>query len=762
MSQRNPSRSADAPRMQPYADSSEHLLAELERVDLLIRARIAHFRCVQTDDEHFRGLYISEQEVDGLLARPLGTPQWLGSAAPVEGEIESGLAALWEHLASRRRLSVERGVELRLDRLGRIFELDEIELDAVLVCLAVEIDLRYEKLYAYLQDDVTRKRPSVDLLLQLLVAKPLDRIEARRRFHADAPLLARHLLVLDAEAGQAHGPLLAKFAKLDDHVVQYLLGHDPIDERLRGFVAAIAPARGLDDLLLDSDARERLRRAWPARAAPGALLPVMLLGGRPGAGKRSIAEAICKERGWPMLAVDLAAWPPEVEPVRLAELVEREAAMRGAAVFWAAAPASGTAEAVAVAEGRGGDAPARSGVSLGAILRTIDAGKAPCFWAGDEGDAVRGALPHRGAIVVPVPESTYAQRKELWASCLADATLARDADLSLLASRFKLSLGRVVEAAASARRLAQLRGGEAGPIAGRDLLDACRLHSNQKLSSLARKVAARYRWSDIVLPADRLAQLREICNHVKYRERVYGEWGFGQKLALGKGLAVLFTGPSGTGKTMSASIIASELGLDLYKIDLSTVISKYIGETEKNLSKIFDEAETSNAILFFDEADALFGKRSEVRDSHDRYANIEVGYLLQRMEEYEGIAILATNFRKNMDDAFMRRLHFTVEFPFPDDDDRHRIWQGVWPHETPRDSALDLRLLAERFEMTGGNIKNVAVAAAFLAADGDDVVRMGHVIQATQREYQKTGKLIGDFASDLAEFARAAAPLRRE
>jgi SpoVK/Ycf46/Vps4 family AAA+-type ATPase len=200
---------------------------------------------------------------------------------------------------------------------------------------------------------------------------------------------------------------------------------------------------------------------------------------------------------------------------------------------------------------------------------------------------------------------------------------------------------------------------------------------------------------------------------------------------------------------MAAGIIAAALGLDLYKIDLSTVISKYIGETEKNLSRIFEEAETSNAILFFDEADALFGKRSEVRDSHDRYANVEVGYLLQRMEEYEGVAILATNLRKNMDDAFVRRLHFTVEFPFPDQEDRHRIWQGIWPQDTPLDDTVDLELLATRYEMAGGNIKNIAVAAAFLAADDGDVVRMTHVTQATLREYRKTGKLIvqdGEFA----------------
>ena len=238
-----------------------------------------------------------------------------------------------------------------------------------------------------------------------------------------------------------------------------------------------------------------------------------------------------------------------------------------------------------------------------------------------------------------------------------------------------------------------------------------------------------------------MALLREICNQVRYRAQVYDTWGFDRKLSLGKGLNVLFAGPSGTGKTMAAEIMARELGLDLYKIDLSTIVSKYIGETEKNLARIFAEAETSNAILFFDEADALFGKRSEVRDSHDRYANIEISYLLQRMEEYDGVAILASNLSKNMDDAFVRRMRFTVEFPFPDEDSRRRIWEGIWPAETPRRPGLDLADMARRFDLPGGAIRNIAVAAAFLAADDGQAVGMGHLMRATQREYQKMGKL---------------------
>jgi SpoVK/Ycf46/Vps4 family AAA+-type ATPase len=287
-----------------------------------------------------------------------------------------------------------------------------------------------------------------------------------------------------------------------------------------------------------------------------------------------------------------------------------------------------------------------------------------------------------------------------------------------------------------------------------DIYDGCRLQSNRKLSNLATKINPHYNWDDLILPPEQMQMLREICNSVKYRTLIYDEWGFDGKLALGKGVNVFFAGLPGTGKTMSAGIIAGELGLALYKIDLSSVVSKYIGETEKNLSSIFDEAQTSNAILFFDEADALFGKRSEVRDSHDRYANIEVSYLLQRVEEYQGVVILATNLRKNMDDAFVRRMHFSIEFPFPNKKERRRIWEQIFPKTTPRSPDLDLDFMAQRFEMAGGNIRNIALASAFLAADDGEAISMNHLISATRREYQKMGKMVSE--GEFGDYTRLA------
>jgi SpoVK/Ycf46/Vps4 family AAA+-type ATPase len=273
------------------------------------------------------------------------------------------------------------------------------------------------------------------------------------------------------------------------------------------------------------------------------------------------------------------------------------------------------------------------------------------------------------------------------------------------------------------------------------VFQAARRRSSQALDALAQKILPKYRWADIVLPAPVMRQLREVFNAVKYRHVVYAQWGFERKLALGKGLNALFSGPSGAGKTMAADILANELGLDLYKIDLSTVVSKYIGETEKNLSAIFAAARASNAILFFDEADALFGKRSEVKDARDRYANIEIAYLLQRMEEYDGVTILATNLYANMDEAFARRLHHLIDFPFPDGRHRERIWRQVFPAETPLDADVDFAFLARQFELAGGAIRNVALSAAFMAAEAGTPVTMAFLVLGVARELQKLGRL---------------------
>ncbi len=710
-----------------FATSLEHLLAELERIDLLIRFQVRQARRTQEADGEFQGLYIAEEEVDELLAAPAGLPRWAAERDGWPPEVQSGLARLAQRIQERRMASAGQGIGLRLEELARRFGLSRFEVDSLLIALAPEIDLRYERLFAYLQDDVTKKRPSVDLVLNLLCPDFARKLASRSRFTVRAPLVRHRLVELFEDPSRPHPPLLARYLRADERIVAYLFGGDELDARLSPHARLIEPAARLGELVLAAGVKDRL--ASLARAGPGHQRAIYLQGGY-GVGRTAAAAALCREWRLKLLEVELEPLLADGSDFTLlVELAGREAALQGAAVCWRGFERL-------LADGQ------RAGRAL--FLERLAAEEGPSFLAGDKlwepADALHGVDFLRYEL--PLPD--HGERLQLWSRALDcnGAAAVESGELAALAVKFRLSGGQVRDASATAASLARRRAAAGGRMSLDDLYAACRLQSNRMLGELARKITPCYRWDDIVLPRDRMEQLREICNTMKHRARVYEDWGFGAKLSLGKGLNVLFSGPSGTGKTMAAEILAGELGLDLYKIDLSTVVSKYIGETEKNLARIFDEAETSNAILFFDEADALFGKRSEVRDSHDRYANLEISYLLQRMEEYEGVAILATNLRKNMDDAFVRRMHFSVDFPFPDPRSRRRIWAEIWPRQLPRSAQLDLDGVARRFEIAGGNIRNIAVSASFLAAEDGARVDTPHLLRATRREYQKMGKVM--------------------
>jgi SpoVK/Ycf46/Vps4 family AAA+-type ATPase len=349
-----------------------------------------------------------------------------------------------------------------------------------------------------------------------------------------------------------------------------------------------------------------------------------------------------------------------------------------------------------------------------------------------------------GLLEVDFPIPGHADRQECWREALRRrGTQIAEHELDGLAGRFRLTPDQIADAVEAAANAARRRRLAAEPTV-EELYAAARNRSDASLAGVARKIEPSHSWDQLALPDETSELLHDMCRQIVERHQVLDEWGFGRRFTLGKGVSGLFTGPSGTGKTTAADIIANELGLDLFKIDLSGVVSKFIGETEKNLDRIFRAAENGNAILFFDEADAIFGKRSEVRDSHDRYANIEIAYLLQQMEQYEGVAILATNLRQNMDEAFCRRLQFIVEFPFPDEEQRARIWPLLFPDECERDKTIDFDLFAHQFRITGGSIKNIVLGAAFLAAGDRAPVGTPHLLRALRREYQKMGKVLTD------------------
>jgi SpoVK/Ycf46/Vps4 family AAA+-type ATPase len=351
-------------------------------------------------------------------------------------------------------------------------------------------------------------------------------------------------------------------------------------------------------------------------------------------------------------------------------------------------------------------------------------------------------------IDMEIPSPGTAERIALWNGMLEGIPVGSLLSVDELAAKFSFTGGQIRGAIDKALLLAV---GERKGILDSELIHrACRNLISHKLGERATLIPIRYTWDDLILPPIQKNMLRRACDQIRFSHTVYGEWSFGEKIAYGRGVSMLLTGPPGTGKTMSAQIIAGVLQLEIYKVDLSAVVSKYIGETEKNLSDVFAEVKKSQSILFFDEADAMFGKRSEVKDAHDKYANTETAYLLQKMEEYEGIVILATNFIQNFDEAFKRRIKFIIEFPFPDPDYRLAIWKAVFPERTPKDANIDYQFLASTFEMTGSGIKNAAVSAAFLAAAEGAPVTMDHILSAVLTEMRKTGKTL--LKEDLKEY----------
>lgn len=723
--------------MDYYRHSREHLFDEIRRLDLVLNLHIERQRHdpAHANFDEFRGLFISEDEVDRLLE---GKRERARGNAQHEAEIKTlvnSIVQLEQQIAARAARSLAHGVALALPRLAQLFQLDAFDVNALLVCVVPELDIKYEKLYAYLQNDITRKRPSANLILSLFCRTLAEKIEARERLLGASPLVANRLISY-AEANNEQPSLLARHLVIDERILNFILDVDAPDEQLVLFTTQITPQATPEQLRLPADAKESLIRFFQSQV--GAMLAnerararVFLYDGPAGVGKKFTAEALCKMAGINLLVADmprLLAQGPNIQTL-LPRLL-REARLRSAALFL------DHSEVLLGESERETNARNTLFNSLKDFAGIVFVGSRE-VWQTNADDA--SAMFVR----VQLPTPDYSTRKQIWDDFLTEAEHAIAADVSTdaLADKFSFTPGKIRAAITEAGQRASMRDPDAGEISAEDFYQACRAQSSRKLSTLARKITPLYTWRDIVLPNDSLEHLREVCTHIKHRQMVFGEWGFNEKISLGKGLSTLFVGPSGTGKTMAAEILARELNLDLYKIDLSSIVSKYIGETEKNLSKIFAEAEQSNAILFFDEADSIFGKRSEVKDAHDRYANIEVNYLLQRMEEYEGIVILASNFQKNIDEAFTRRIRFIIEFPFPDADYRRRIWKKVFPRETPLDEHIDFDFLSQKMKLTGGNIKNIALNAAFLAAENSGHVEMEHIICATKREFQKMGRM---------------------
>jgi SpoVK/Ycf46/Vps4 family AAA+-type ATPase len=718
--------------IQPFDSSLQHILAELERLDYLLDVQVKRVKETTSSNKKYQGLYISDQEVEKLLLRPIGMPRWaLDQNSSQYQKIRSHLEKKEEEIIQRKIESRRIGVDLRLETIRQLFGLSPFDVDVLLICLAPEFDQRYALLYAYLQDDVTRKQPGVELVLNLFCQSFEYKLYARERFAPDSPLIKNRLLTLSDYRDDSAETLLNKRIKIEERILEFILGSNKISPALAAFARHIVPENRTEELMLPDSLKSHIKRVICDRDMLEKQM-IFSFRGDYGSGKQAAAEAICHDLGLDLLGIDL---DPLLNKgmgdfLSIIRLIHREANLLGSAVYWKGFD-------ILLVEDR------RS--LLNDLINEIKDWEGIAFLGGRGVWEPKNEIHNQLFISVDFPYPNYEEREKIWRSLLnGSIPIEGDIDLNTLANGFRFTVGQIKDAIVTARNHALWNDPNARGLGMGDLFKGCRAQSNRKLEELSQRIIPKYTWDDIVLPKDQKAQLREICIQMKYKHVVYGKWGFERKVSLGRGLTILFSGPSGTGKTMAAEILGGELNLDLYKIDIATVVSKYIGETEKNLSKIFKEAETSNAILFFDEADAIFGKRSEVKDAHDRYSNIEIAFLLQKMEEYEGITILASNLRSNIDESFVRRMQFIVEFPFPDEDSRFRIWKGLFPAEAPVGGEVDFRLLAKNLNITGGNIKNIGLKAAHVAAANGKKVRMEHLIEASKRELQKTGMLYSD------------------
>jgi len=747
----------------------------------------------------YQGQVISDAKADWLLTgEDRSAEERFYSQDPAASEISRALAELEPKLA---RMGVSSETMPSLEILVRRFRLTPFEGDMMLLCLAPEFDPSFERIFAYVQDDLTRRYATLNLALTLFDSGGSP--GARFSLSADGKLRRFGLVAME----QASAPATARDLRplrIDEGVVDYVLGMRQLDERAGELLVEVEP------LCLPAPYPalvDRLESLVRPEVEKGGSISLNLIGPS-GSGQMAVASALCERLGLKLFKLEpqrvQAVDPGQREDLRL---LERQALLLNAAFYV-----------------EGDDDSKESAEQTGRIVDRLDAhlivGSA-ATWRSSHG---------REMIPVDMPKADAIVRHDIWQKAMTGF----EGDLMPVAQQFDFGPHVIAEAAAGARMRARLRG---SPNPNQDdLWKTCREQSAWQAGGLAQPIVPAASFEDIVLPKDISNQLEEISAQVANRPRVYDDWGFGEKLSRGRGISALFSGPSGAGKTMAAEILANHLKLDLYRIDLAGMVSKYIGETEKNLKKVFDAAERSGAILFFDEADALFGKRTEVKDSHDRYANIEVNYLLQRMEEYRGLAILATNRKSFLDQAFMRRIRFIVDFPFPDAKSRRLIWQKMFPEESlleyvfawkgvpgkdeerlidflkckfgigwtaakrikkigdsvikiiVDDKSLSLELnddksemtlkisdmeagkfiakdedgklniyfredidydALSRLEITGGNIRNISVNAAFLAAKDGVPIGMEHIMISAKREYAKIEKLLSE-----AEFGK--------
>ena len=697
-----------------------YLQAALAWLDARLERYVRRWQLAGQDpSDRFRGLHISDEKALALAQAQAAADLPQKEINGLQKQEEKAL----QQMQSLEKEAADGGLIPRLKAVESIFGLTSFEWWAFIICLAPALDLRYERIYGYLQDDVTQTAAGADLILNLLLPdERLSRLEYLPAFSPQGDLRTSRLLIPIEKSAKPANTLRQSF-RVSTSLVNWLFGEYVPSEKLGSDVEFYASSAELPDANLvrvfappEMPPVETVKRMHPRISLYG-----------PDHFRQDIAIGnLAAELESPLLKIHILEDDNQEDALEKVTLAVRDAKLLQALLYVQGADIFISSDRTLLPAAFNIFSKANEGVILGSKTAFRLAADMP----GNDAPLMRVAFA----------ALTAAERTALWNELLPDesASLPQN-EIAVLAGQFNLNSGQIIAAASSAMSEALQAQRD---IEVKDLFKAARLHSGHHLAELARKMKPRYVWEDLVLPETPITMLKEMVSMVQSRPMVLENWGLGRKLTSGAGISALFAGPPGTGKTLAAQIMANRLGIDLYRIDLSSVVSKYVGETEKQLEQIFTEASESNAILFFDEADSIFGKRSEVKGAHDRYANIEVSYLLQRMEDYDGIAILATNLRANLDEAFTRRLQFIVNFPFPEEEYRRRIWEVLMPDTLPCANDLDFGVMADRFKLSGGSIRNIIVSAAYFAAANGGVVEMNHLMHGARREFQKMGRLV--------------------
>jgi len=719
-----------------YKHHLDYLSDELKLLDLKLLKGFYRTKTFGQMDKNDGAspFYISDGEVLTLLETDKKTDRSEFPNRRIE-KIDKQILSLQNEMKIKAANTDAGFLQFPMQQLVAIFDLDSFEAAVLLMALALETDKKYERIFAYFNDDLNKKAPSLETVF--LALKPDMKDPVRRNvnaaygyFSSQASLCTFSLIRFVNQEDERS--FLSKRFRIDPGIRSFLLNGNDIHPLL-GDISKLEYPKKVKDLSgFKLKVREEIKKVLFACMDKESRGLLFWLHGKSDAEKESIVSALCAEMNIALLKADFEDISLVKQPETVLELLLRESILKSAVLYIKSGD-------LLINEDEKHMYLRRSFIkALGkfSLISFIDARE---FWKPEN---IEGVFDWYAIEVKP---PNYFDRRIIWAKWLEKLNFKED-DLDCIAGRYTFSEKRIMTTA----RYLKLRY-DHGPLALDKLVRACGIQGSNRLPKYSKKISPHYTWNDLILPDEKNQHLKEVCNTLKNKHIVYYRWEFDKKLALGKGINILFTGPSGTGKTMTAEVIASDLGMDLHKVDLSSVVSKYIGETEKNLSRIFEETDSGNTILFFDEADALFGKRSEVKDAHDRYANIEINYLLQKIEEHESVIILSSNFGTNIDDAFLRRMQFTVEFPFPDKKHRQMIWQKIFPDKAPLSDEINFKFLAKKIDVSGGHIKNIALASAFLAAEDCSEIMMNHIIDAARREYQKIGKVFVD--SDFHPYA---------